>query len=167
MPRPDDLLIEAASPDDLEPVKRLVRRSDLPLEGLDELVATLIVARQHGAVVGCAALELFGLAALLRSVAVDEAARGHGVGIAVTEAALASAGSHGCQRIYLLTESAEHFFSRFGFRRISRWDVEAAVQQSLEFTTLCPESAVVMCCEINEAPANSPGPSNRPPSTAR
>jgi len=53
----------------------------------------------------------------------------------------------GVRRIYLLTETADRFFPRFGFRRIVRDQVEPAVRQSVEFRSVCPESAVVMVRE--------------------
>ncbi len=46
--------------------------------------------------------------------------------------------------MFLLTETAAHFFPRFGFRAISRGEVPESVRASLEFTTACPKSALVM-----------------------
>ncbi len=46
--------------------------------------------------------------------------------------------------VYLLTETASMFFSRFGFESIPRTKIPMNVQQSIEFTTLCPDTATVM-----------------------
>jgi len=43
-----------------------------------------------------------------------------------------------------LTTTAEGFFPKFGFERIPRADVPARVQESVEFVSACPASAVVM-----------------------
>ncbi len=46
--------------------------------------------------------------------------------------------------VYLLTTTAEFYFHRFGFTRISRADVALPVRDSIEFRESCPDSAVVM-----------------------
>lgn len=122
----------------------LARASGLPVDGLREVISTTLVARRAGRVAGIATLELYDDAALLRSVAVAGEARGQGLGIRLTEAAIAEAGKRGVKAIYLLTTTAEHFFPRFGFEVTSRDDVPLAVRQSVEFVSACPASAVVM-----------------------
>jgi amino-acid N-acetyltransferase len=104
----------------------------------------MMVARDEGHIVGVAAVESYGDAALLRSVAVAAAARGRGCGRAMIEAALAAAGALGAHEVFLLTTTAEGYFPRFGFERVDRRDVPPPVQASVEFTSACPASAVVM-----------------------
>lgn len=93
---------------------------------------------------GVAGLELYGEAALLRSVAVSPARRGSGVGRALVERALAVLERAGARDVYLLTQSAGGYFPRFGFAPVDRARVPPAVRESLEFREACPESAVVM-----------------------
>jgi amino-acid N-acetyltransferase len=80
------MVIEHANPSDLPEVHALLQRSQLPLDGLDEHVETMIVAREESHVVGTAALELYADGALLRSVAVDSATQGRQLGHRLTEA---------------------------------------------------------------------------------
>jgi amino-acid N-acetyltransferase len=136
--------IAPASPTDLPAILDLLRRSDLPPDGLAERLATTVTAKDNGRLVGCAAVELYGESALLRSVAVDESVRGTGLGRALTAAALDLARARGAHTAYLLTETASGYFPRFGFRAITRDVVDPAVRRSVEFTTLCPASATVM-----------------------
>jgi len=89
-------------------------------------------------------LEVYGNCALLRSAVVDAGRRGSGLGIDLVESLLRRAGTRGVREIYLLTTTAEHFFPRFGFARISRGDVAPAVRASEEFRGACPDSAVAM-----------------------
>lgn len=138
------MVIEQASPSDLPEVHTLLRRSHLTLEGLDEHVQTMIVARDESHVVGTAALELYADGALLRSVAVDPAVRGQRLGHRLTETALQIAQQHGADTVFLLTTTAEAFFPKFGFEQVARADVPASVQASVEFRFACPASAVVM-----------------------
>jgi amino-acid N-acetyltransferase len=136
--------IDRARPEDVEDVLGLLAESHLPLEGLREHVATTIVARQDGRIVGSAALEIYPDGALLRSVAVAPALQRHRVGRELTEAAIRLAQERHAPAIYLLTTTAEHYFPKFGFERIARTDVPATVQASVEFTSACPSSAIVM-----------------------
>ncbi|MBI3982662.1 MAG: GNAT family N-acetyltransferase [Gemmatimonadetes bacterium] len=141
---PTALTIAPAAAADLGPVLDLLRRSRLPEVGLADHIGSTVVAKDRDRVVGSAALELYGTAALLRSVAVDERLRGNGVGRRLTESALDLARSHGVRAVYLLTETAPTFFARLGFTRIERDAVDPAVRQSVEFTSACPSSATAM-----------------------
>jgi len=145
------ITIEAAHPSDLPAVLALLERSGLPQEGLADHLATTLVARSGDAVVGSAALEGYGGAALLRSVAVDSALRGQGLGQRLTRAALDLARQRGVATVYLLTETAGDFFPRFGFQLTERAAVEPAVQQSVEFTSACPASAQVLVASLGVA----------------
>ncbi len=129
---------------DLPQIRALLEQNDLPCDGLADRVATTLVGRADGRIVGPAALELFVDAALLRLVAVDVALRGQGVGHQLTEAALHLSRQQSMREVYLLTETAADFFACFGFHPILRPNVAPAVQQSVEFTTACPASALVM-----------------------
>jgi amino-acid N-acetyltransferase len=154
-----DIAIQPATAADLTAVLSLLQQNGLPPDGLDGHVGSLLVARQAGAIVGSAALELYGPNALLRSVAVAGAWRGRGLGRRLTEAALALAQVHGVRRVFLLTETAADFFPRFGFRPVARTAVPAAVQQSVEFSSACPASALVMVKELPRTPAETTFPS--------
>lgn len=136
--------IGAATAEDLPAILDLLARNKLPADGLREHLGTILTARQGQRLVGCASLELYDGAALLRSVAVEENRRGTGLGQALTRAALDLARARGVKTVYLLTETAGGFFPKFGFERIARGEVEPAVRQSAEFTTACPASALVM-----------------------
>jgi amino-acid N-acetyltransferase len=138
------MVIEPATSRDLPHVRTLLERHRLPLDGVDDLAPTMMVARDDARVVGVAALELYADGALLRSIAVDSSAQGQGVGQRLTGAALGMAHQHGAPAVFLLTMTAERFFTKFGFERISRPDVPASVRTSVEFRSACPASAVVM-----------------------
>jgi len=149
---------------EIEAVRHILRESGLPDAGILAVTDTLLVARVGDEIVGSAALEPYPPAALLRSVAVQEAWRGVGVGGQLTEAALSLAADLGCERVYLLTETASQFFSAFGFRRIEREEVDAPVRRSQEFTSLCPDSADVLVLDMN-AWKGKGGKQNRAPET--
>jgi amino-acid N-acetyltransferase len=136
--------IDLAATADYEVVAALLDAERLPLAGLKDHFDQMLVARDGSRIVGCAALELHKDGALLRSVAVDAAHRGTGLGSELTRAALRLAEEHGVSAVYLLTTTAERFFPRFGFEVIDRADVPDSVMRSAEFTHACPSSAIVM-----------------------
>ena len=136
--------IVRATAADLPDIFDLLTARGLPLDGLDAHLETTLVARQDGRLVGCVALEVYEDAALLRSVAVAAGNEGQGLGRALTDAAFQLAHTRGIAALYLLTTTAEHYFPKFGFERITRGDVPATVQASVEFTSACPASAIVM-----------------------
>ncbi len=107
-------------------------------------LATTIVARRNGDVVGSAALEVYPDGALMRSVAVAPDLQGHGLGRQLTDAVLKTARDLGVPAVYLLTTTAEQYFPKFGFERIERHQVPASVQTSVEFTFACCSSATIM-----------------------
>ena len=76
--------IERAAVDDGPAILQLLSNSALPVDGLLDHLTTAIVARANGQVVGCAALEVYQNGALLRSVAVEAAAKGQGIGTQLT-----------------------------------------------------------------------------------
>jgi len=138
------MTIDRAQTSDLPEVLNLLERHHLPPDGVREHVASMVVARDHGTIVGVAAAELYADGALLRSVAVDPLAQGKGIGHQLTEAVLRLARERDIDTVFLLTTTAEKFFPRFGFEQISRSDVPATVQASVEFRSACPASAIVM-----------------------
>ncbi len=160
--------LRAARPEDLPAITDLLATAGLPLQGVAEWLSRFVVAEHDGTIAGVAGLEVYGTDGLLRSVAVAEAWRGRGLGGALTAEALASARADGLRAVYLLTETAEHYFPRLGFRRIERGEVPDPVTQSVEFRELCPVSSIVMVMDVGNrdglADNSLTGGRPRPPS---
>jgi amino-acid N-acetyltransferase len=129
---------------DLDAILDLLCRAGLPADGLADHLADTVVARDGGRIVGSAALERYANGALLRSVAVDESLRGTGLGHRLVEAVIERARTDRVPALFLLTTTAERFFLRFGFERITRDEVPVTVRRSVEFVSACPASATVM-----------------------
>jgi amino-acid N-acetyltransferase len=138
------MTIDRATREDESGILDLLRRSALPVDGVLDHLETAFVARENGRVVGSAVLEIYQDGALLRSVAVDASLRGAGLGQELTRSALTLANSLGMPAVYLLTTTADAFFPKFDFSRVDRSQVPATVQESIEFRSACPASAVVM-----------------------
>jgi amino-acid N-acetyltransferase len=140
------IAIELAHANDRAAIEDLLAANDLPLDGLELAAATAVVARdEDGAreIVGSAAIEPYGSVGLLRSVCVTPHLRGTGLGRRLVAEAEAVATSNGIDELFLLTETAGEWFPRFGYERVSRETAPAPLQASPEFTTACPETALV------------------------
>jgi amino-acid N-acetyltransferase len=140
--------ISSATASDLPDILELLKTSKLPTDGLADHLATTLVARADDTLVGCAAVEIYGRAGLLRSVAVEGARRGAGLGQRLTVAALELARARGVTSVYLLTTTAGDFFPRFGFRQIDRTEMDPALERSAELRGACPASALAMRAEL-------------------
>jgi amino-acid N-acetyltransferase len=136
--------IDRATPADTPAVEALLAAADLPLEGAGEALQLGVVARDERRVVAAAAIERYGEVGLLRSVVVDGALRGTGLGRQIVDAAEALASAEGIHELYLLTETAIDWFPRLGYQRVDRQAAAARVGASIEFTTVCKDTGVPM-----------------------
>ena len=136
--------LRRATPADQDDVTGLLRGLKLPTEGVTDWLNHFWVGDHEGKLVGAAGMERYGDAGLLRSVAVAPEWRDSGIGRALVDHVLDEGRAAGVQDVYLLTTTAEHYFPRLGFACVDRECVPVAVRGSVEFTTACPASAVVM-----------------------
>lgn len=93
---------------------------------------------------GVVGVELHGKFGLLRSLAVDETARRRGCGKRLVKEAEQHAARYGVQSLYLLTTTAEDFFTALGYVKVDRAKVAEAIRNTAEFSSLCPSSSTVM-----------------------
>ncbi len=136
---------------DLPAILTLLNVCILPTEGVDAVLPTMLVASEGEYLIGCAALEMYGTVALLRSVAIHPAQRSRMLGQQLVQTILDHARSLRIHEVYLLTETASEYFPRFGFRLIDRSAVAPAIQRSVEWEVACPVSAHAMVLHLNTA----------------
>ncbi len=70
--------------------------------------------------------------------------RSTGIGGTLVDSSEALARDLGVRELYLLTDTAEAWFERRGYRVIERDAVPEPVRGSIEFTTACSTTAVAM-----------------------
>jgi len=138
--------IRTADEADLCEIQSLLRANELPVEDISKtLVKGFLVAEgASGSVIGVGGLEQLGSSVLLRSLAVAREARGTGIARALVARLDDNARSCGRQDVWLLTTTAERFFERAGYERVSREDVPAEVRLCRQFAALCPSTASCM-----------------------
>jgi amino-acid N-acetyltransferase len=130
---------------DLPRIQTLLSANDLPYSDLtpDHLSSFLIV-RDGETLVAVGGLEIRQPAALLRSLVVDPAYRGHGLGSHLVHLLEETALEYGIRDLYLLTTGAERFFTHLGYHRLPHLNAPEDIQATPEFSELCPDSAVCM-----------------------
>jgi N-acetylglutamate synthase-like GNAT family acetyltransferase/SAM-dependent methyltransferase len=146
-PQPDSVATDVATgpamASDLPAIEILLAEAGLPTDVTPHL-ADFLVARHQGTVVGCAGMERQGANALFRSLAVDPAYRGAGVGRRLYEALARNARAKGIERAYLLTTTIAPLAAAWGFQQIARDQVPPAIQETTQFQGGCCASAVAM-----------------------
>lgn len=143
-----EITIEPAKPEDLPAIEALVNEVGLPADVAPHL-SDFLVARHQGAVVGSVGMEVRGPDALFRSLAVTPAYRGSGLGRRLYQALVEKARGRGVRRAYLLTTSIATLAESWGFRRIDRDQVPAAIRETTQFRGGCCSSAVAMSQELS------------------
>jgi amino-acid N-acetyltransferase len=133
----------------LPEITTLLAESGLPTDDLPEQDLSLF--RVEGPIerlVAVGGLERCGNVALIRSVTTMPAMRGRGFATMLVEELERIAADKGFWSLYLLTETAEHFFESRGYSVLDRSDVPAVIRETRQFSSLCPDSAKVMCKTI-------------------
>jgi len=125
-------------------IRALLEHNGLPTSDLGSARQKFLVAYEGENLQGAGGLEIYGTAALLRSVVVVAERRGAGVGQRIVQELERHAREAGVKDLVLLTQAAAPFFQRQGYRVIERGRVPPAVQMSEEFRSLCPASAICM-----------------------
>ncbi len=122
----------------------LLQKTGLLTDDLPTDLSDFLLAWDGDELVGVAGLERHAAVGLLRSVAVDPAHRHKGIATLLIDRLLTIADAAPIQPIYLITATAERYFSRHAFTPVHRDDVPDAIRKTQQFSGLCPASAVVM-----------------------
>jgi amino-acid N-acetyltransferase len=139
-----ELFPRPACPGDLSSILGLLSSFGLPTAGVAENLGHFLVAEEEGRVVACAGFEPYGRLGLLRSLAVEGAAGGRGLGGALAGAIEEKMARSGLAEAYLLTTGAEEFWERRGYEAIDRRLAPEGLRSSEELKGACPCSATLM-----------------------
>lgn len=133
---------------DLKSVLQLLKANDLPSEDLVESKVAFLTKEKNGELIGCIGIETYGMDGLLRSLAVDDAHKGRGVGKELLDELCETSRQKGIQRLHLLTTTADAYFIRYGFAVTERSTAPTAILGTTEFSEICPSSSVYMVKEL-------------------
>ena len=140
--------IRPAAAGDLAGVLALLAEARLPAAGVADHFDAFLVAEDDGRLVGAVGVERYPPVGLLRSAVVAAGARGRGIGDALVRALLERSRADGLTELWLLTETAEPWFTRRGFVRRDRSEAPPALAVSEEFRGACPASAACLRLEL-------------------
>jgi len=141
------------SPPDRTDVLRILQLNNLPTADLSEMnMANFIECSVEDETLAVVGIEVHGSDGLLRSLAVMPQAQGMGYGNALVEKIEALAKDRNVNTLYLLTETAEHFFKRFGYEKIDRDLAPASIAMTNQFSELCPSDAAFMMKRLVRSP---------------
>lgn len=124
-------------------VAQLLRDCHLKSDDVTPLTFFLGYSDNHQ-LLGVVGLDVCDGVGLLRSLAVQPEARGRGLAVALVRQIELYAQTQSISKVYLLTNTAADFFAHQGYQTMARLDAPAAIQSTTQFSSLCPDSAVLM-----------------------
>lgn len=130
-------------------LRATLEKAKLPVDDLGgegQRYFTLLDA--SGTAFGYGGLEGQGADQLIRSLIVYPPMRGKGAGRALVRLLEAQARQDGAQRLWLLTNDAEKYFMRLGYKIVDRTEAPKAITRTKQFAKLCPASAKLMMREL-------------------
>jgi N-acetylglutamate synthase-like GNAT family acetyltransferase len=137
-----------ATQHDWPAIASLLEETRLPLDGARDHLDAYLLATIRGEIIGFAAAEVYGNAALLHSLAVASRLRHRGIGKALVTAVLQDLTDRQIANVCLLTVNASDYFIRFGFERVPIEQAPHAFSASAEFQGACPGDAVFMSLDL-------------------
>ncbi len=133
---------------DLSDVEALLRLCGLPFEDCAGHIDAFLGSRDGDTLCAVGGMECIGPIGLLRSIAVHPDSRGQGLAVDITRELLERARASGVREVYLLTETAEQYFSDFGFCTVDRDRLPPEIRATRQFESLCPSSAQAMRLDL-------------------
>jgi amino-acid N-acetyltransferase len=136
--------INKASQQKRDQIIHLLQVNKLPTEDLPSNLENFYTADDDGTTVGVIGMERYGSYGLLRSMVIHGDYRNRNIAQTLITVLEKHAAEMGISDMYLLTETADKYFDKKGYKKIEREEVPLEVQRSSEFGHVCPASATVM-----------------------
>ena len=129
--------------DQFNEVIDLLNRNNLPTSDITRETKLFVMTDQNK-IIGSIGLEIKKNMGLLRSLSVDDKYRNKGSAISLVNYLEDFARELHLDSIYLLTTTAEQFFTKRKYKVIDRNTIPDEIRDTSEFQSVCPASAVVM-----------------------
>lgn len=137
-------LIPADSPGIREKIIALLQQNHLPVSDIGEHTLLFAFTDDNDSLIGSAGLEIFDRIALVRSISVQPSQQHSGLGSIIIKELENIAREKSITDLYLLTTTADKFFSRQGYSVVKRNELPESIRKTSEFTSVCPASAIAM-----------------------
>ena len=139
-----EITIRKAAENEYRAIIHLLASNALPTGDIYEKNITLFVGLIDNEIVATIGIEQYDKVALLRSLCVKEGFKNQKLGTKMLSYLLSFCASENIETLYLLTTTAERYFVRYGFKKISRDETPKSIQNTREFQDICPASAIIM-----------------------
>jgi amino-acid N-acetyltransferase len=125
----------------------LLQKVNLPIKDINDHISFYTLT-ENEEIIGTVGVEYGDKHALLRSLSVAESRRGKGYGDQLVNFIENQAKEKGVDTMFLLTTTASDFFARKGYSITTRLEVPLFIQETSEFSSVCPASATIMKKEL-------------------
>ena len=137
--------ISFATAENENQIKKILAASNLHHRDINpSQLQHFLTVKDGNDLAGVVGLEPKGNLGLLRSLAVVEPYRGKGLATQLVSKIEKYARTQKIDTLYLLTLTAENFFAKQGYQKTDRESAPPAIQETTEFKSLCPATAVCM-----------------------
>lgn len=141
-------MIKELTPEERVFAKELLSEYHLPTDDIFSENVRLYGYFDNDNFLACVGLEEFDDAILLRSLAVKNQQATCGIGTKLTEFIGRYAYQQDKKPIYLLTDSADGFFSRIGYKQCERLNAPESIRNTKQFSELCADASLLMKLEF-------------------
>lgn len=128
---------------DIPKIAELIAAAELPAAFIAEFLDGFVVAERDGAVIACGGVEMYETCAVIRSVVVDDNARGAGIGRMIADRLIRAARARGATDLYLFTAQAHGFWLRLGFKDVDYHDWKAPARACWQYVFLSQNRDIV------------------------
>ena len=136
--------IEKPGNKDIETVIDLLKDAALPYEDISDHWKTFLIAKVDEEIIGAVGLEIWNDKALLRSLFVKNEYRNCGFGKELYNRCIELAMENSITEVGLLTTTAEDFFAKAGFEKVTKENIPPFIKLTKEFQVYCPSSSTIM-----------------------
>lgn len=142
-----DYSIKLAGQEDFLQIHELLNTNGLPLAGVNSGNGKYYLAKGQE-LMGVIGVEYYGTASLLRSLAVKWNFRKVGLARNLIHQVLRELQDLGLHDVYLLTNTADQYLTRYGFSKIERDKVPSNVLATSALGNACPISSICMYMKL-------------------
>ena len=140
--------IKELNPEVFDSAFELLAEAKLDSSDLKQPNIRLFRFEENDQIIGVGGLEIVDDLALLRSVTVKSDLQNKGIGTQIVSIIEKVAKESGVSTLFLLTTTASGFFKAKGYQSINRDDFADPLKQTMQFSNLCPASAICMKKEL-------------------
>lgn len=140
--------LEPVEEQSLSYVENRLIQNDLPVQDVSAKRDCFYIGYSDGQRIGFGGIEPRGTDGLLRSIVVERAVRGQGIGTELCDQLEEKGRQLGIESCYILTTTAGDFFEKREYNCISREEAPEVIRETAEFSELCPAPATCMVKQL-------------------